>query len=86
MDEKITKNYRTLEMYISLCEGKPINKNDTFTVCLSSYRLTGYDFPLLTNKKALFETTLIYPALLEQFCRNLNEDDLKNYGHFKVIL
>ena len=67
-------------------KGKPINKDDTFTVCLSSYRLTGYDFPLLTNKKALFETTLIYPALLEQFCRNLNEDDLKNYGHFKVIL
>lgn len=28
MDEKTTKNYRTLEMYVSLCEGKSVNKGE----------------------------------------------------------
>lgn len=28
MEEKRTKNYRTLEMYVSLCEGKIINKRE----------------------------------------------------------
>lgn len=65
--------------------GKPISASDTFTVCISSYRLTGYDFLLLANKPVLFETTLTYPALLEQFCRGLNEEELKTYGYFKVI-
>lgn len=28
MEEKRTKNFRTLEMYVNLCEGKPINKSE----------------------------------------------------------
>ena len=28
MDEKATKNYRTLEMYVRFCEGKTVNKSE----------------------------------------------------------
>lgn len=66
-------------------QGDPFGVNKNYRVVLNSYRLTGYDFPLLKNREILSETAQTVPFLLKEFLLSSMPSDVPNHGSFKVI-
>lgn len=66
-------------------EGEPLIDESAYEVVLNSYRLTGYDFPLLKNRDILYETACTVPFLLKDYLKNDMPIDVPQHGSFKVI-
>lgn len=66
-------------------KGRPIDNRQYFRVVLNSYRLTGYDFYLLKNKKILYETTQTVPFLFKDYLLSTSPSIVPSHGNFKVI-
>ena len=64
---------------------KPLKDNQNYQVVLNSYRLTGYDFPLLKNRPILFETPETVPFLWKDYLHSSLPTDIPNHGNFKVV-
>ena len=66
-------------------KGNPLNHQSSYRVVMNSYRLTGYDFPLLKDRKVIYETTTSFPFLLKDYLQQSFPSQLPNHGHFTII-
>ena len=66
-------------------KGRPLNDHHSYRVVMNSYRLTGYDFPLLKNRKVLYESTTSFPFLLKNYLQQSFPTQVPNHGQFKII-
>lgn len=66
-------------------KGKLLEDEQYYRVVFNSYRLTGYDFPLLKNRQILSETTQTIPFLFKDYVQSGLPTDVPNHGNFKVI-
>lgn len=66
-------------------KGAPIKEEINYRVVLNSYRLTGYDFPLLKGRDILYETASTVPFLLKDYLKKDMPIDVPHHGSFKVI-
>lgn len=66
-------------------DGQPMDAYKNYRVVMNSYRLTGYDFPLLKNREVLFETLLTVPFLLKEYLKYKLPSEIPYHGQFKVI-
>ncbi len=67
-------------------QGKPLGNNQSHRVVVNSYRLTGYDFPLLKNRQVLFETAQTVPFLWKDYLQSNFPTAIPNHGNFHVIV
>ncbi|WP_052130166.1 bifunctional metallophosphatase/5'-nucleotidase [Ureibacillus sinduriensis] len=66
-------------------KGMPMESQQYFRVVLNSYRLTGYDFPILKNRNILYETTQTVPFLFKDYLLSSLPSVVPSHGNFKVI-
>jgi len=64
---------------------KPIDNKQKYLVAFNSYRLTGYDFPLLKNRQVLYETNQTVPFLFKEYLLSHFPNSIPNHGNFTVI-
>ena len=64
---------------------KAIKDYQNYRVVFNSYRLTGYDFPILKNRETLYETTQTVPFLFKDYLQSDFPTTFPKHGHFKVI-
>ena len=67
-------------------QGKTLEEHQSYQVVFNSYRLTGYDFPLLKNREILYETARTVPFLFKDYLQFGLPYDIPNHGSFKVIV
>lgn len=65
--------------------GESLMNYKNYRVVMNSYRLTGYDFPLLKNRKVHYESNTIFPFLLKDYLENHFPIQVPNHGNFKII-
>ncbi|WP_390286856.1 bifunctional metallophosphatase/5'-nucleotidase [Ureibacillus sp. GCM10028918] len=66
-------------------KGESLENEHYYRVVLNSYRLTGYDFPLLKNRKILSETIQTVPFLFKDYLQSGFPSVVPDHGNFKVI-
>ncbi|WP_168193905.1 bifunctional UDP-sugar hydrolase/5'-nucleotidase [Lysinibacillus sp. SGAir0095] len=66
-------------------QGEPLVNEQNYKVVLNSYRLTGYDFPLLKNRQFFYESTRTVPFLLKDYVQSDFPSTVPTHGNFKVI-
>lgn len=65
--------------------GESLMNYKNYRVVMNSYRLTGYDFPLLKNRKVHYESNTIFPFLLKDYLEKQLPIKVPNHGNFKII-
>lgn len=66
--------------------GARLADDHPYTVAFNSYRLTGYDFPLLKNRPIVYETQKTFPFLLKEYLTSHMPSTVPKHGEFQVIL